>query len=137
MNRIRIICAALSASSLLLVWNGWIWLVELVGALVHLRPEVGEPLALPSTRFQQLLPIPHRRRLKSKSPSWQPVRRPNSGREQTLLSVQCRSDHDNVQHSALAPCLSSARRTVWICSHPYILDRESWKLYNLMRLSRP
>jgi putative transposase len=38
-----------------LIWDGRLWLVESVGDLVTLRPEVGETLTLPSTQLQRLM----------------------------------------------------------------------------------
>lgn len=38
-----------------LVWDGRLWLVESVGEIVTLRPEVGQPVLLSSARFQHLL----------------------------------------------------------------------------------
>ena len=38
-----------------LIWDGRMWLVESVGDVITLRPEVGERLSLPSARFQHLM----------------------------------------------------------------------------------
>ena len=38
-----------------LIWDGRMWLVESVGDVITLRPEVGERLSLPSARFQYLM----------------------------------------------------------------------------------
>src|SRR6266849_4173253 len=37
-----------------LVWDGRLWMIEALGNMVQLRPEVGEPLTLPRAQFEHL-----------------------------------------------------------------------------------
>jgi predicted ATPase/DNA-binding CsgD family transcriptional regulator len=43
-------------SSVPLAWDGRLWVIESLGELVQLRPEVGEPLTLPLSEFERLPP---------------------------------------------------------------------------------
>ncbi len=64
-----VISPELVAPSLPFVWDGRLWFVEDTGTLVHLHPEVGERLSLPSARFQQLVQTGAIQRLSGASPS--------------------------------------------------------------------
>jgi putative transposase len=59
----------LQSSAPPVVWDGRLWLVEAIGETVTLRPEVGEPLQLPTAHFQGVPQAGGMRRVTAADPS--------------------------------------------------------------------